>query len=96
MYILTNLDIPKDLVSVFDSSDGTNEVIRLSVLASKITSRKIKVYGLGSLAVRSRADIVPIEHLGIYVCNSEAREALATVMTQRGVQRSEAKRRAGL
>lgn len=96
MFILTNIDVRQDLVQVFDTQDGSNDVIRLGVVAGNVVSRGLKIYGLGKIgrAVKSTATVIP--QYGVYVDVIEAKEAFATYYQQRGMPRQMARQRAGL
>lgn len=96
MFILTNIDMRQDLVQVFDTQDGSNDVIRLSVVAGNVVNRGLKIYGLGKLANRRRPTSQPVPQLGVYVDVIEAKEAFATFYQKQGVPRQLARQRAGL
>ena len=102
MFILTNIDVRQDLVQVFDTQDGSNDVIRLSVVAGNVTGKNLKIYGLGKLSSMRRQSAAkqqmsqPITHLGVYVSVLEAKEAFATYYEQHGMPRPMARMRAGL
>lgn len=96
MFIMSNINIMQDLVSVYDTKDNTNDTVRLSILANQILSKKIKVYGVGSLAGMKRSDAIPVMQLGIYISYNEAKEALATYYQQLGMSRQEARKKVGL
>ena len=97
MFIMSNINIMQDLVSVYDTKDNTNDTVRLSILASQILNKRLKVYGVGSLAGMKRSDVIPVMQLGIYVSYNEAKEALATYYQQvYGITRQEARARVGL
>lgn len=93
---MTNVNVSSDLISVYDSTDNTNEVIRLSVVASQVLQRRIKVYGVGILNGVRKKDCIPLVPYGIYICYNDAKEALASLYMQRGMTRSEARSRVGL
>lgn len=96
MFILTNIDVRNDLVQIFDTDDGSNDVVRLSVTAKKIRGNKFKVYGLGRLTSKLRPNAQALEPLGVYVDVIEAREAFATYYQKSGMSRQAARARAGL
>ena len=96
MFILTNIDVNQDLVQVFDTQDGSNDVIRLSVIASNVTNRGLKIYGLGKLGRQGRNTATPLPMYGVYVDVMEAKEAFATFYQQKGIPRHMARQRAGL
>lgn len=96
MFILTNIDVRQDLVQVFDTQDGSNDVIRLSVVAGNVTGKNLKIYGLGKLSARKRQTSTPLPHLGVYVDVIEAKEAFATYYQKHGMPRNMARMRAGL
>lgn len=96
MFILTNIDIKKDLVQVYDTNDATNDVVRLSAIANQIVNGKIKVYGLGKLSSSRRLDIIPLSNYGLYVCYKDAREAFARHYQQKGYTRENALKAVGL
>lgn len=96
MFILTNIDVRQNLVQVYDTDDGSNDVVSLSATASKIRGNRFKVYGLGKLSARKSQTSQPIDALGIYVDIVEAREAFATYYQKCGMTREAARIRAGL
>lgn len=79
MFILTSVSVNNDCVSVYDTSDNSNETVRLSVLASRIKNNSIKVCGVGNIESCTRADAYFVEYLGIYISVNEAKEALYRV-----------------
>lgn len=96
MFILTSINIPNDLVQVYDTKDGTNDVVSLSAVAQQVVNKSIKIYGIGCLASCKRKDAIPLQPYNIYISNVEAKEALATFYTQHGFTREQARQRVGL
>lgn len=96
MFILTNIDVNQDLVQVYDTSDGSNDIIRLSVVAQNVTNKGLKIYGLGKLGMRVPGTSTVLQNLGVYVDVVEAKEAFATYYQQHGMPRQMARMRAGL
>lgn len=96
MFILTNIDTMNGLVQVFDTADGSNDVMRLGVVAQQVVYRKLKIYGLGKIGQRMKPTAQPIPQMGVYVDTIEAKEAFATYYQQHGMQRRDARIRAGL
>ena len=96
MFILTNIDTNQDLVQVFDTTDGTNDVIRLSVVAQNVLRKNLKIYGLGKIGNRMRGTSTPLPSIGVYVDIMEAKEAFATYYQNHGMPRQMARQRAGL
>ena len=96
MFILTNINAAQDLVQVFDTDDGTNDVMRLTVVAQNVVARNLKIYGLGRLGRTTRQSAIPLPQLGIYCDIIEAKEAFATYYQKHGMSRRDARIRAGL
>lgn len=96
MFILTNIDARQDLVQIFDTSDGSNDVIRLSAVASQICNRGLKVHGIGRAGANKRQNVNVIPQLGVYVDVIEAKEAFAQYYQKHGMPRQMARARAGL
>lgn len=96
MFILTNIDTDQDLVQVYDTEDGTNDVVRLSVAARNVRSRGLKIYGLGRLGGKLRPTSTPLTALGVYVDVTESKEAFATYFQKTGMSREQARAKAGL
>ena len=90
MFIMTNVNIANDMIQVFDTSDRTTDVVRLSILSRQITSGKLKVYGLGSLAKVRRQDSIPIDLYGIYVCVQDAKDAMVKFYQRNGYTKEQA------
>lgn len=96
MFILTNIDPRQDLVQVFDTEDGSNDVIRLSVVAQNVLKKGLRIYGLGKLSSRSRPTSQALPGYGVYVDAIESKEAFATYYQKHGMPRQMARQRAGL
>lgn len=96
MFILTNIDTNQDLVQVFDTQDGTNDIVRLSIVAPNVTNKGMKIYGLGKISQRLKPTATPIPSLGVYVDAIEAKEAFATYYQKHGMTREQARMRVGL
>lgn len=97
MFIMTNINIPNDLIQVYDTKDGSNDIVKLSILASQIIQGKIKVYGVGKLSNSSnRHDIIPIIPYDIYICYGDAKEAFARLYQKKGYSREQALKAVGL
>lgn len=96
MFIMTNINIPNDLIQVYDTKDGTNDVVRLSMLSRQIVQGNIKVYGLGKLNTSNRAGTIPIYNYGVYVCYNDAKEAFARYYQKNGYTREQALKAVGL
>lgn len=90
MFIMTSINIPNDMVQVFDTTDNTSDVVRLSILSRQIVNGRLKVYGLGSLSKVRRQDAMPIDMLGIYVCVQDAKDAMIKYYQKRGCTREQA------
>lgn len=96
MFIMTNINIPNDLVQVYDTKDGSNDIVRLSILSRAISQGTIKVYGIGRLTGVVRGDAIPVNAYGIYICYRDAKEALARYYQQKGYTREQALQTVGL
>ena len=96
MFILTNVNVNQDLVRIYDTNDNTNDIVSLSVIANKVLSNTIRVYGIGNLNKARRSDIVAVAPLGIYICFNEAKEALASEYIKRGMSKADAYVKVGL
>lgn len=96
MFLITSINVQNDLVRIFDTSDNSNDIISLSVIAGQILEGNLRVYGMGALKNARRSDAVVLSHLGIYVCLNEAKEALASLYMQRGLSKTDAYRKVGL
>lgn len=96
MFILTNIDMRQDLVQVFDTTDGSNDIIRLSTVANHVVNRGLKIYGMGKMNARKRQTASVIPQLGVYVDAIESKEAFATYYQKHGMTRQMARARAGL
>lgn len=75
MFIMTRINIQKDVVCVFDTSDESNESIRLSRLAGSIRSGEIQVAGIS--LVSGYVDSTPVPSYGIYISWVQAKQAMA-------------------
>ena len=95
MFIMTNVNIASDAIQVFDTSDRTTDVVRLSILSRQIVNGSIKVYGLGNLAKARRQDAIPIEAYGIYVCVQDAKDAMVKFYQKNGYSKEQAIRLVG-
>ena len=96
MFIMTNIAVNQDLVQVYDTKDGSNDTVRLSVVADQIKMKKLKVYGLGRLSDKYPKDAQALYSYGLYVSINESKEALATHYSQMGVPRNIARAKVGL
>ena len=96
MFILTNVSIEKNLAQVFDTKDGSNDLVRLNILADQVNNGKLKVYGVGRLVSMKRQDSVPIDKYNIYINMQEAKEALATQYMDRGMSKEQARKKVGI
>lgn len=90
MFIMTSINISNDLVQVFDTSDRTSDIVRLSILSRQIVNGNIKVYGLGSLSRVRRQDAIPVDMYGIYVCFQDAKDAMIKFYQKNGYTREQA------
>ena len=90
MFILTNINIPNDVVQVYDTKDRSNDVIRLSIIAYQILNGSVKVHGLGVVNKSKSSTSVPIRNLGIYVDVQEAKEAMAKYYISNGMSAEKA------
>lgn len=96
MFIMSDINIPQDLIQVYDTKDSTNDVIRLSILASQITMGKIVVYGVGAVGTVAPKDAIPIPSYGIYISYTEAKKMFARMYMHKGYSKEEAYRAVGL
>lgn len=74
MYILTAINRSKDLVSIFDTRDKTNESISLQIIANKVLKKELFIYGIHRLDDAEGCNIFP--EYGVAVCESEASRAM--------------------
>lgn len=95
MFFLTNIDIGRNMARVYDTNDGTNDVIRLNALLAEISAGRLCVEGIGTNCTCQDTIRIP----GTYFCASVmyARESLARWMiTYRGVDKYTAYKSVGL
>ena len=94
MFILTRLDIARDAVRIYDTSDGTNDVVRLSAISRQIRSKSIRVVGLDLKA--GYPDSVYIQNCGVYASLIHAKQEMANYYISKGVSQQDAFTRVGL
>lgn len=95
MFILCNINIPQNMISVFDTSDRSLDTVALSQVAVKVRESSIKVYGIRKGIVNS-SDCVPVSQLGVSVCTSDAKNAMFRYYVSQGVDQAVAKQKVGL
>ena len=97
MYIMTNADPNRDLIRVYDTDDGTNEVVPFGRVARDVRSGKFRVAGVStSLNEDNRKDASFVRQHGVYLSMLEARISLARHYSSKGMQWNEALRKVGL
>lgn len=94
MFIMTNINVPNDLIRVYDSTDGSNDVIRLSTAIDQVKSGKLVIQGISFS--NGFQDSTPLKQYGVFISYIEARQAMANLYISRGVAPQEAYRRVGL
>lgn len=82
MFILFNVNPNKDLVTIYDSTDNTNEPVKLSVVANQVLNGSLKVYGIRTLNNLNN-NCTPIRNFGIAINQLEAKQAFARVLMQK-------------
>lgn len=95
MFIVCNIDVNSDKVSIFDSKDNSLDTVSLSQIANKINQGKLKVYGLRK-GIVSTSDCIPIPMLRISICNMEAKKAMYRYFISKGLNESDARRKVGI
>lgn len=94
MFIMTGLDVPKDMIRIYDSSDNTNEVVRLSTVVRKVREGTMCIAGISQKSVSNDARY--IAKYGVYASSLEARQEMARLYIMSGMTPIDAYRRAGL
>ena len=74
MFILTDFNIANDIVQVLDTSDMTNDFVRLSSLVNDILSNNLNVVGI--YKTNENKNGVVIDSLGISIDTDKAKEEL--------------------
>lgn len=97
MFILTGIKESSAEVTIFDTTDNSNEVVSFYVVADSICKKKMKVYGIGRLDGRSPlpADAVVYNAQGVYISSLTARKALYAEYKRRGYSEEKALQLAG-
>lgn len=95
MFILCNINMNQNKVSVFDTSDRSLDTVALSQLASKVTSGDIKVYGIRK-GLTNASDCNPIKSLGITICTNDAKNAMYRYYVSQGVPEAVARQKVGV
>ena len=96
MFILTNISLEYNAVTVFDTSDGTLETVGLAQIAGDVASGKLKIYGLDKIEAKGRPDAIEMPMLGIKCSPTEARKALSRYYQSKGYSKVDADRTVGL
>lgn len=78
MLILTGVSLKYDLIQVYDTDDNTNERMSLSVLARKLRSKDLRIYGIREY---NNGEFYPpdahlVNQCGIVIIPSEAKTAM--------------------
>lgn len=95
MFILCNINLQQNKISVFDTSDRSLDTVALSQVALKVKQGKIKVYGLRKGLITSN-DCVQVPNLGISVCTSDAKNAMYRYYVNQGIDENIARQKVGL
>ena len=79
MFIATGVDLNRGLAQVLDTSDGSNDVVNLAVVAKQVnsTSKPVKVWGIkkGLVGKPENGDI-NIPALNITISQRESQQAI--------------------
>ena len=95
MFILCNINLQQNKISVFDTADKSLDTVALSQVASKVKQNAIKVYGVRKGLITS-SDCVPVPALGISICTSDAKNAMYRFYVNQGVDKNIARQKVGL
>lgn len=96
MFIVVNIDANRNLVAIYDTSDGVCETVSLYPIAVQVVQNKLEVVGLTSLRYATK-DYIPIPTYNIAVNLIDARKALANDYIKRyKISQQEAYLRVGL
>lgn len=94
MFILTNINVMKDSVKVFDTTDKSNDIVKLSKVYKSMCKGTLSVRGISSKQLYQ--DDWYCEQFDFYVSRTDAKKAMAEYLVSRGTPIHEALARVGL
>lgn len=94
MYVMTAISVPQGLIRVYDTTDNSNEIVKLSNLLKEIKSGRIRVAGVSQRA--GFQDSTFLASYGVYISWIDAKTSMANLYIQNGVPPREAYARVGL
>lgn len=104
MFIMVQIDIRTNTISILDTSDNKCETINLVMLAYRFTQSNLKVRGIYKLSdldsrnsnISIESDAFKLPHYGIAISLLDAKKALCDYYVQNGMKKEEARSLVGL
>lgn len=94
MFIMTSISVPQDLIRVYDTNDGTNDVAKLSTVVNQILSGKMRIEGLSSQKLYRDSVFIPAYN--IYASDYAAKYGYAEYKISKGMNAHDAYASVGL